>query len=201
MIAALLVAAAPASAQTGAQQPAPSDTSAIILAPKPAAPGAAQVQPPPAQGVSSGLSANMTASMPKYQPKPAHPSPSPDLRDIDKPKNEIPRLPVAVMSRYLVKGDKVPVFREQDIYTTSGLIDLSFKRHPGLRIGNIFNLNAGIAYEMIKDDERLGAIDDLKDTAYAMAVGGDPAEAKAILDATGEVFIRDEDNSGPVGIK
>jgi len=41
----------------------------------------------------------------------------------------------------------------------------------------------------------------LKDTAYAVAVGGDPEEAQAILDATRDAFIRTEDNDGPVRLK
>ena len=41
----------------------------------------------------------------------------------------------------------------------------------------------------------------MEDTAYAMAVGGDVDEAKAILDAVGGTLNMNEDHSGPVGIK
>ena len=43
-----------------------------------------------------------------------------DLRDIDKPRNGIIRLP-----NYTVQEKKPPVFRERDIYTREGLADLA----------------------------------------------------------------------------
>jgi hypothetical protein len=198
MIAAILMAvSATAAVHAQAQPAAAPDTSAIILAPKPASPPAQASAPAPS--APSGFEADVASSMPKY--KPVDPQPAAALVSEDKPKNDIPRLPVAVMSQYLVKGDRVRNFREQDLNTPEGLIAISFKNHPGLLIGNIFNLNAPVAYAMIKDEEERSARDDMRDTAYAIAVGGDLAEAKAILEATGETYMREEDPSGPVGIK
>ena len=196
MIAAMLMAFS-ATGQLLADAPAPTpDTSAIILAPT-SAPAAAPSRPAPA--AKSPLEADMVSSMPKYVPAEAGPAPAP-VADI-KPKNEIPRLPLSVMSQYLVRGDRVRTFREQDLNTPAGLIAISFKNHPGLLIGNIFNLNGPFAYAMIKDEEARSANDDMKATAYAMAVGGDPAEAKAILEATDETYMRDEEPEGPVHMK
>jgi hypothetical protein len=48
-----------------------------------------------------------------------------------------------------VRESRLPEFRTRDLYTKAGLIELSFKEHPGLRIGNFFNLNAKIAYDMM----------------------------------------------------
>jgi len=112
------------------------------------------------------------------------------LREVDKPKNTIPRLPVEVMARYLVTESRTPVLRVRDLYTAEGRTALSFAAHPGLHIGNFFGLNSGLAYEMYLEEERVQNIADLKDTAYAVAVGGDPEEARAILDATRDAFIR-----------
>jgi len=95
----------------------------------------------------------------------------------------------------------VPIFRSRDLYTKEGLVDLAFKDHPGLRIGNLFGLNRNAAYEAFLEDERAGKIRDLDDTALAFAVGGDTDEAKMILEETGDTFIRDIDESGPVHIK
>jgi hypothetical protein len=176
------------------------DTSAIILAPKtptvPArAPGVASASIPP-----TGVAADIATSLPKFKQEPAATplSEQPDMRDLDKPRNKIPRLPAGMMSTYIVHADRVPVFRERDLYTKKGLIDLAMKNHPGLRLGNFFGLNSGAAYEAFLEDERIEKIHDLDDMALAFAVGNDPAEAKMILDQTGDAFIRDVDPSGPI---
>jgi len=207
MIIAALLAATAASAQDAPQASLPAaapqvqaDTSNIILAPKAAseAPSAA-----PANAAPTGISADIETSLPKFKQEPARQPEGqlPDLRDIDKPKNIIPRLPANLMSRYVVRGAKVPVFRERDLYTKEGLIDNALRDHPGLRVGNLFGLNRNAAYEAFLEDERAGKMHDLDDTALAFAVGGDPDEAKMILDETGDSFIRDIDESGPVHIK
>ena len=115
------------------------------------------------------------------------------MRDVDKPKNEIPRLP-----KYVVHERRPPVFRERDVFSASGMLDLSFRRHPGLSIGNILGLNEGLARQMIYDDERLASIEDLNETAYSMAQGGDVAEAQYILKATQDTFMRDAGDFGPI---
>jgi hypothetical protein len=182
------------------------DTSKIILAAKPADGG-------PAQGGglkqserrdSAMLAGALATDGPKYNPVPvpqATANGNPELSDSDKPKNTIPRLPLSTMSRYMVHGTRPPQFRDRDLYTRAGLIDIAMKAHPGLSVGNIFNLNAAAAYEMFLEQERLSKMGDLEETAEAMAIGGDPAEAKLIQDATAEAFIRDEDNSGPVHMR
>ena len=74
-------------------------------------------------------SAMISAGLPKYSPpKPAPPpkpeSELPDLRDMDKPKNEIIRLP-----KFVVRAAKAPIFREKDVYTAQGLADLAVRRY------------------------------------------------------------------------
>ncbi len=182
------------------------DASAIVLAPGPAANPAAPAEAPegPVHAVSPRVAAAISSVMPPFGAGPAAPgaaSPTQDLREVDKPKNTIPRLPVEVMARYLVTESRTPVFRIRDLYTAEGRTALSFAAHPGLHIGNFFGLNSGLAYEMYLEEERVQNIADLKDTAYAVAVGGDPEEAQAILDATRDAFIRTEDNDGPVRLK
>jgi hypothetical protein len=119
-----------------------------------------------------------------------------DLRDVDKPKNQIPRLP-----KYVVRESRPLVFRNRDLYTTEGLVNLSFKNHPGLGFGNLFGLNSKIAYDMYMDEQRQANIDDLTDTAQAMARGGDKAESQYILPASQEAFMRpiEETWGGPGG--
>jgi hypothetical protein len=200
MIAGLLVACALARSGEASAPAGTTDTSSIILAPKPG-----QAAPAPAKDaartVSPGIAADMHAQMPAYSPEQAQAAGRTDPRASDKPLNQIPRIPAEIMARYVVHEKRVPVFRERDLYTKAGLIELALKEHPGLRVGNIFNLNAPVAYATYLDDQERLEKEDMEDTAYAMAVGGDVAEAKEILDLVGGTLNMNEDHSGPVGIK
>jgi hypothetical protein len=199
MIAGLLAACAAAHGQEAAA--ATTDASSVILAPKPAEAAPVTAKDPSARPPSPGIEADLHAQMPAYSPPPAQPAAFANPRADDKPLNQIPRIPAEVMSRYVVHEKRVPVFRERDLYTKAGLVELSLKEHPGLRVGNIFNLNAPAAYGMYLDEQERSEKADMEDTAYAMAVGGDVAEAKDILDMVGGTLDMNEDHSGPVGIK
>jgi hypothetical protein len=178
------------------------DARTAVLADHPVSPA-----PPPSSGfyvpersVSPGVAQALSLGMPKYNP----PTPTPvaanqpqDMRDVDKPKNEIKRLP-----SYVVHDSRPPVFRDRDLYTQEGLVSLSYKLHPGLGIGNIGGLNDAPAYEMFLEDERLANIADLNDTAKAIANGGDLAEGKYILEETQDTYMRTDQGfnwSGPGG--
>ncbi|HMD61791.1 MAG TPA: hypothetical protein VKG78_10180 [Opitutaceae bacterium] len=213
---AVMAAAAPAAAQNGpSPTPAPAhsapdsspaagpdagDASSIVLADK--APTLAPLQPDDGSGrsVSAKIAEDLASGMPRYNPPTPTPTPAAeplDMRDVDKPRNEIRRLP-----KYVVRESRPPVFRNRDLYTTEGLAGLGFKRHPGLGFpGNILGLNSEVAYQMYLDDERLANIEDLTDTARAMARGGDKAESEYILKASQETYIRpiEETWNGPGG--
>ncbi|HZZ18456.1 MAG TPA: hypothetical protein VFE25_03760 [Opitutaceae bacterium] len=198
---ALIIAAAMVAASAAfAEEPVSPDTSAIILAPKTAAAPVSQPRAARAQSPSAGVAADIATSLPKFkQESAATPlAQQPDMRDVDKPRNKIPRLPVNVMQKYVVRGDRVPVFRERDLYTKEGLIDIGFKQHPGLMIGNLFGLNKAAAYEAFLEDNKIAWKAEMDDTALAMAAGGDFDEAKTILSFTGDSVYRDMDTSGPV---
>jgi hypothetical protein len=197
----IIVALTAATASAAAQGVTPTppaqaaDTSSIIFAPKPSAPAPV---PTPSVGtadrpVSSAVAADISLGMPAYSPELSAPklgASAADLRDIDKPKNQIPRLPLVMMQKYVVRESRLPVFRNLDLYTKAGLIDLSFKEHPGLRIGNFFNLNAKVAYNMIKDEELFAERQDLADTVLAMAVDGDTEEARLMQKAISDESFR-----------
>jgi hypothetical protein len=219
ILVALMLAAASAAAQQSAPVPtppapsdskapqaadAPADASGIILAPK----QKDYVPPPPVdsdgvtRSVSPGIAAALSAGMPKFTPPTPTPTPAAepvDMRDIDKPKNEIHRLP-----KYVVREARPPIFRDRDLYTQTGIIDLYFKAHPGLKIGNILGLNDAVAMDMFRDDQRKENMDDLADEAHAMAAGGDFAEGSYILQQSQSTYMRgagtwDWSGSGPVG--
>jgi hypothetical protein len=146
----------------------------------------------PVRSVSPAVSAEISFGMPAYS---VAPSP-PNRREVDKPRNQIPRLSPEVMEKYVVREVRLPVFRTRDLYTKAGLIDLSFKEHPGLRLGNLFNLNANFAYDKIITEQLYAARQDLADTTFAMAAMGDKTE----LDAMQQAIIDDGFNQeSPVG--
>lgn len=128
-----------------------------------------------------------------------NPVPVPDEKSWEVDQNLIPRAASQVMSRYVVRDLRAPEFRLRDLYTRQGLVHLTFREHPGLFLGNFFNRNDDEAYNMFLEEERLQNIQNFKDTAHAIAVGGDMAEAKAIDKAADETFIRDEYSVDPAG--
>jgi hypothetical protein len=115
-----------------------------------------------------------------------------DLQKFDEPKDVIAQHSSSVMSKYIVRADRVPEFRIRDVYTMKGLEDIGFRDHPGLRVGNFFKDNVPQAYEIFLEDDRLANIKDLTDTALAMTVGGDKAEGDAILRAERQAYNREE---------
>jgi hypothetical protein len=148
---------------------------------------------------STDLSAMLSATRPQYAPPPpAAPKPEEemaDARDIDKPKNRIIRLP-----KYVVRAEKPPIFREKDIYTSDGIARLALLRYGGLNIlPGTSALNAGVATEMYREDERLKNMSSLEDEAASMQRGGDKDEAKFIREASQSTYQQSLD-WGSVGV-
>jgi hypothetical protein len=206
LLIAFLAAVATAAAQDAAPSPTPAaqapatrDAPSIVLAPK--APPVAPASDPDSvtRSVSPGIAAALADGMPKFSPPTPTPVPvaeTQEERDADKPRNSIPRLPA-----YVVRESRPPMFRTRDLLTPSGLVAFSLKNHPGLKFGNIFGLNDEVARSMYYDDERLTNMADMADTAHAMALGGDRAEAQYILQATQDTYMRTPDTTwgGPGG--
>lgn len=117
---------------------------------------------------------------------------SKDLSNFQEVQAAKPEATSNVMSKYEVRADRIKEFRVRDLYTTEGLVDYSYRAHPGLRIGNFFSSNSAQAYEMYLEDERLSEIADLTDTALAMTVGGDKKEGDEILKEERIAYLRDE---------
>jgi hypothetical protein len=205
LIIVLLTCALPALAQDAVPAAAPpaADTSNIILAQHPADAAPTPLPGPPTapHADSPAIDRAITSGMPAYDAGISQPKLNMvprDQRDGDKPKNQIPRLPTQLMSRYIVHGARLPVFRNVDLYTKAGLIDLSFKAHPGLRVGNFFHLNSGLAYEAALNDQKMADRQDLVDTTLAMAAGGDPGEAQVLQDSIIDESFRADTQVGAV---
>jgi len=134
--------------------------------------------------MSDRVSSTLSTKLPKYSPPPKSTGPEVDLRDVDKPRNEIIRLP-----KYVVEEKKSPVFRGHELLTPAGRLDLALKRHPGLRFGPLAFLNHGWALAMLAEEERLDRISEMKDVARTVSVN-DPADAAEIKRLTDLTFMR-----------
>jgi hypothetical protein len=145
--------------------------------------------------ISDGVASALAASMPKYNPPPkSDPADQDvDLREIDKPRNGIIRLP-----KYTVQEKKPPVFRERDIYTRGGLADLAQRRYLSAtdRMLNRVTLplfgtsSEARAMAMYAEDERLNNMSELKENARDIGQldAEDGAYIKRVTDQT---YMRD----------
>jgi hypothetical protein len=189
-------------ATLGSAESAPSATSAAPAEPStlatPTGPAAAAAVAPAKAGNSV-----ITAGLPRYNPppKPAPKKPAVEGEDEaepegtplnpDQPRNKIIRLP-----RYIVEGDRPPVFRERDIYTKQALAAIAMRRYLStfdrsfLNRYNIFGSKEGRAMAMYEEDARLQNISDLKKAASDARQAGDQAEADYILRETNATFLR-----------
>ena len=145
--------------------------------------------------MSSTVAGALANSMPKYDPpKPLAPKPeeeSPDLRDTDKPKNTIVRLPT-----YVVKEEKPPIFTERQMHTKKELAEIAMKRYAGLRFGNVFGLNEPIALLMYQEQERLDNMAELAEDAKNARNSGDSAGADSIARERDRAYYRPSDIGG-----
>lgn len=186
----------------GRSQSLTAPASSPILAP---ATNSAERAPPPdapkrTRAISSDVAAALAAVTPKYTPPPPKPEPKPeselvDMREVDKPKNTIVRLP-----KYIVQEPKPPVFRERDIHTQKGLTDIALGRYIS-EVDHVLNRFTlpwfGISREkraraMYEEDERLKNMADLNDAA-AGAARADPASGAYIFKESQQTFLRSAD--------
>lgn len=184
-------------AQTPATPPDTAATSPVLEPAKPTTDTPADTTTPARpkhdRVMSDEVAATLATGMPKFNPPPKLPEPKPeeeqpDLRDTDKPKNRIIRLP-----KYVVKEPRPPVFRERDLRSKSGLTDLGLKSHPGLAIGNFGGLNRPTALLMYQEKERLDNMAEMKNEAKDAKNSGDAAGAEYILRETNRANYRPTD--------
>jgi len=145
-----------------------------------------------ARAISGDLAASLAATMPKYDPpKPVEPKAEedlPDLRETDRPKNTIIRLP-----KYVVREPKPPVFRERDVHTKGGLTGIAMKRYAGLNAGNVGGLNQPVALLMYQEQERLDNMAELADDAKTAKRSGDTTAADYILKQSEKTYLRQDE--------
>ena len=181
-------------------QPATPAATSPVFAPAPAEKAPAPDAPKRTRAVSSEVAAALAAAAPKYTPPPPKPEPKPeeeqpDLRDIDKPKNDIVRLP-----KYIVREPKPAIFSERAIHTPKGLTDIAMRRYisDADRAMNRFTLPLfggsmeARALAMYAEDERLRNMADLEDAANA-ASKSDAAAGAYIKKEAQKTFLRSSD--------
>jgi len=124
----------------------------------------------------------------KYQPPPP-PKPEEeevDLRDSDKPKNEIIRLP-----KYVVEGTRPPVFIERNLYSNAMLKRLAYQRYLSPFSRNVLNtfrlpiIGGGVedyALMQYEADERKRAMAQLDDRLAMYRTTGDDTAADNLTD-------------------
>lgn len=148
------------------------------------------------RAISNNLAATLAASMPKYnpppQPAPKEPGEAVDLREIDKPRNQIIRLP-----QYVVREERPPVFTEREISTTKGLNAIALQRYfsqTGLALNRFTIPLFGISKEayaqmLYAEDERLRNMAELESAAADVNLV-DPANARKLKEATRDTYQR-----------
>lgn len=146
---------------------------------------------------SQELNAAVAEGLPKYsppKPAPAKPQKEVDLRDIDRPKNRIIRLP-----SYVVQAPKPPVFADHDLLTKQGQADQAMKTYVGFDPSLMPSLVAsgvsrflfqGYADQQAQDAQRQQNIDELSDSAAALARTGDSGESEYIKRQSDDTFMR-----------
>lgn len=184
--------------------PPPANPAATEEPAKPASPPPAEPSKP-ARALSNDVAAAISAGMPKYNPKPAPAAPKPeeelaDLRDTDKPKNQIIRLP-----QVLVREPRNPVLRERDVNTKENLAAIAERRYisdadRALNRWNIFgarstaggNSTTGRALLMYAEEERLKNMAELNDDA-GLASASDKAAGAYIKREAQNTYLRSSD--------
>lgn len=178
---------------------------------------AADPAPRRSRAISGDVATMLAQSMPKFTPAPPPPPPpsaaalakqkaddeaeAADLRDSDKPKNGIVRLP-----KYVVQEQRPAVLTERDISTKKGLREIAMRRYisdadralnrfsiplfsgwsPGSGNGSSTEQRA---LTMYAEDERLKNMADLADNAN-MIMKSDRAAGPAAKDAVQKTYMR-----------
>jgi hypothetical protein len=185
---------------TAVANPPPTTTNPIITNPGSPQPEKPTLPPKPRRSrvISADVAAQLSAGLPKYTPPPPKPPPEDDdvdMRDIDKPKNGIIRLP-----KYVVHEKPPPVLTERAVNTQKGLADLAMKRYisPAYRVLNPFTLPLfgstpeQVALAMYGEDERLKNMSDLSEAARLVG-STDKAAGQYVKRQVDQTFMRDGD--------
>ncbi|MFT3868151.1 MAG: hypothetical protein QM715_06590 [Nibricoccus sp.] len=148
------------------------------------------------RAVSDDISKSVSSAF-KYNPPPPPKSEEEliDLRDVDKPRNQIIRLP-----KYVVEAKKPPVFNDRNLYSKEMLRRLAYKRYSSSFSREVLNKyhflgNGDIAYAMMQyeAEERQRNLAEMDSTASMLRISGDDAEAAKTKDDAQNTYMRRSD--------
>lgn len=137
---------------------------------------------------------NSVSSGFKYNPPPPPKSEEElvDMRDVDKPRNQIIRLP-----KYVVETKKPPVFNDRNLYSKEMLQRLAYRRYTSDFSRNVLNRfhvlgNGDVAYAMMQyeAEERQRAMTEMDDKVSLLRASGDDAEAEKTRADAQDTFMR-----------
>lgn len=150
------------------------------------------------RAVSNDISKSVNSAF-KYNPPPPPKSDEElvDLREIDKPRNQIIRLP-----KYVVEAKKPPVFNDRNLYSKEMLRRLAYQQYISSFNRNVLNkyrlplIGGGVdAYAMMQYEaaERMRNIADMEDKTSMLRASGDDAEANKTKDDAQNTLMRRSD--------
>jgi hypothetical protein len=162
---------------------------APITPPASEAPAASASEPAPARPrpISPTVAAQLSAVGPKFDPAVAAAAAKPiepgtDLREIDKPRNTIIRLP-----NFEVQEEKLVTLKPRELLTPPERLRAALKKHPGLHFGSLpFLSNNGIALAMQAEEERLERMKEMDDLLSLLPV----AQQKRVKPMVDDAFQR-----------
>ena len=166
------------------------------------------VSPPPANGaapaeapkkdrvLSSGASDALAARV-KYEPLPPEPAVPIPPPEEDKPRNEIIRLP-----KYVVEGDRPPVFNERSLYSKEQLQKLAAQRylsefHRNLNRYRIGREDEKFAMMSYFEQERLRNMAATEGYVALYRAAGDEAKAEQVKEEAYSTFVRKPEVGAP----
>ncbi len=148
------------------------------------------------RGISREASAALSAAY-RYQPPPPEPEETDedlDMREVDRPRNEIIRLP-----RYLVEEQRPPIFSEQNLYNRQQLEKLAAQRYLSEFHRNMLSRyrigreDQAFAQLMYQENQRLQSLSTFGQQASLYRAAGDEEKADAVEEQANSSFVRQPD--------
>jgi hypothetical protein len=158
--------------------------------------GGAGVASKKKHAVSTDVSKSVTSAFQYNPPPPPKPEAEQvDLREIDKPRNEIIRLP-----KYMVEAKRPPVFNDRNLYSQEMLRRLAYKRYASAFSRDVLNRyqifgKGDEAYAMMQyeAEERRQNMAEMADKVSMYRISGDKEEANQLKQDAQNTFMRRTD--------
>lgn len=135
------------------------------------------VVPTAAAGLSERIRDAIRAGLPKYQLQPAND----DVRMIESSERAVERDGVLRLPTVTVEARTQPRIDGYEMLTPKGRMELALKKYPGIKLGNLFGLNNGIALALLQEEIEAQKREEMRDLVERVSTGGG-AEDKVLND-------------------